>query len=88
MFIKEADVMETFFPKNPGAILQKAYEFESDVWIEVGGKKENAKVLLDILKLHITSGTHITIITDGSDEIQAANAIADLVANDYYNDFW
>ncbi|MGN0676293.1 MAG: HPr family phosphocarrier protein [Ruminococcus sp.] len=88
MFVKEADVMNTFFPKNPGAILQKAYEFESDVWIEVDGQKENAKILLDILKLHIRGGTHIKIITEGSDEVQAANAIADLVTNDYYNDMW
>lgn len=88
MFVKEADVMNTFFPKNPGAILKKAYEFESDVWIEVDGQKENAKILLDILKLHIRGGTHIKIITEGSDEVQAANAIADLVTNDYYNDMW
>ncbi|MDE5945815.1 MAG: HPr family phosphocarrier protein [Oscillospiraceae bacterium] len=88
MYIKEADVMDTWFPKNPGAILQKAYEFESDIWIEVNEQRENAKILLDILKLHIRSGTHITIITDGSDEVEAADAIADLVTNDYYNDIW
>lgn len=46
MFIKEADVMETNFPKNQGAILQKAYEFESDVWIEVDEKKKMLKSCL------------------------------------------
>lgn len=88
MFVKAAVVMDTFFPKNSGAILQKAYEFESNIWVEVNGQRENAKVLLDILKLPIYSGTHITIITDGPDEVKAAEAIADLVTNDFYNDFW
>lgn len=88
MYIKEADVMKTSFPKNPGAILQKAYEFDADVWIEVDGHKENAKVLLDIMKLSICSETHIKIIADGCDEIAAVNAIVDLVTNDYFNDFW
>lgn len=89
MLSKEADVMKTLFWKNPGAILLKAHEFESNVWIEVDGKRANAKILLDLLKLGIRSETHITIITDGPDETEAAEAIAYLVENDYDNsDIW
>ena len=81
--------MKTYFYKRPGAILLKACEFKADVWIEVDGEKENAKILFDILKLPIKSETHIKIITDGSDEVEAANAIADLVTNDYsIEDIW
>lgn len=89
MFFKEADVMKSIlYPQCPASLVKKAYEFESNIWIEANGERIDVKNLWDILRHNDFRGRHITIITDGTDEIEAANAIADFVANDYYDDIW
>ncbi|CAH2212684.1 phosphocarrier protein HPr [Tepidibacter aestuarii] len=65
---------------RPAALLvKKASEFESKVEIDFNGKKVNAKSIMGIMSLGASKGSEITVITDGSDEDKAVNAVAELI---------
>ena len=59
--------------------IQKANEFKASIWIEKEERRVNAKSLLGILSLGIVGGTSIKVIDDGSDEVQAVNALVEIV---------
>ncbi len=59
--------------------IQKSNEFKSGIWVEKSERRVNAKSLLGVLSLGITKGTHITIIADGPDELDAIDALAHLI---------
>lgn len=63
--------------------IQKANEFKSSIWIEKDDRKVNAKSLLGVLSLGIVKGTSVTLIADGSDEKEALNTLANLIASDF-----
>ncbi len=60
--------------------IQKSNEFKSSIWVEKDNRRINAKSLLGILSLGIVQGTTITLIADGSDEEEAVEALATLIA--------
>ncbi|WFD09211.1 HPr family phosphocarrier protein [Tepidibacter hydrothermalis] len=69
---------------RPAALLvKKASEFESKVEIDFNGKKVNAKSIMGIMSLGASKGSEITVITDGSDEDQAANEVAKLIESGF-----
>lgn len=59
--------------------IQKANEFKSSVWVEKDERRVNAKSLLGILSLGVTSGTTIKIIADGPDRQEAVDSLEQLV---------
>ena len=59
--------------------IQKANSYKSSVWVENEDRRVNAKSLLGVLSMGITSGTTITIIADGPDEVDAINGLEELV---------
>ncbi len=59
--------------------IQKANEFKSSIWIEKDERRVNAKSLLGILSLGVTTGTTIRIIADGPDNQEAVDSLANLV---------
>lgn len=63
--------------------IQKANEFKSSIWIEKEDRKVNAKSLLGVLSLGIVKGTSVNIVADGSDEKEALNTLATLIASDF-----
>jgi len=63
--------------------IQKANEFRSSIWIEKEDRKVNAKSLLGVLSLGIVKGTSVSIVADGSDEKEALNTLATLIASDF-----
>ena len=63
--------------------IQKANEFKSSIWVEKEERKVNAKSLLGILSLGITRGTAITVIADGLDEIDAVDALVELIDTNF-----
>jgi len=63
--------------------IQKANEFKSSIWIEKDDRKVNAKSLLGVLSLGIVKGTSVTLVADGSDEKDALNTLATLIASDF-----
>ncbi|MBC6975225.1 HPr family phosphocarrier protein [Bacillus sp. Xin] len=67
---------------RPAALfVQEANRFHADIFIEKDGKTVNAKSIMGIMSLAIGSGSNVTIITEGSDEEAALEALAAYVQN-------
>lgn len=58
-----------------------ANKFQSDVFVEVNGKRANAKSILGLLSLAIGKGSTVTIITNGPDDAKALDTLCDLIEN-------
>ena len=64
---------------RPAAVLvQVAKDFKSNIFLEKGQDRINAKSIMGILTLGATYGTELKIIAEGEDEKQAVQAIAHL----------
>ena len=70
--------------KQATYFMQKANEFRCNIWIEVDERQINAKSLLGVLSMGITSGTMVTLIADGSDEEVAVKTLAAMLEKDVY----
>lgn len=64
--------------------VQKANEFNCNIWLESGNRKINAKSLLGIMSLGIVTGATITLAADGNDEQNAIEALESLLQQDVY----
>ena len=64
--------------------VQKANEFNCNIWVESGSRKMNAKSLLGIMSLSIVSGMTVTLSAVGPDEEAAVNALESLLERDIY----
>ncbi len=62
--------------------VQKANEFESSIWLEIGSRKMNAKSLLGIMSLGIMAGATVTLSAVGTDAEAAVNALEELLQRD------
>ena len=61
---------------NPHALLvQKACYFNSEIHIESGTVKINAKSIMGIMAFNPSEGMSVSIVTEGSDEQEALLAI-------------
>lgn len=61
---------------RPIAVLvQIASKYESSVYIVSGNKKVNAKSIMGMMGIGLVSGESITVVTEGSDEVEAAEEI-------------
>ena len=70
--------------KQATYFVQKANEFESNVYIEFGQRKMNAKSLLGIMSMGVVTGAVVTLGADGSDEEDAVNSLEALLLCDVY----
>ena len=64
--------------------VQKANEFECNIWLETGNRKMNAKSLLGIMSMGIVTGITVTLAAEGTDAEAAVNALEELLARDVY----
>ena len=64
--------------------VQKANEFNSNIWLESGSRKMNAKSLLGIMSLGIVTGATVTLSASGPDAEAAVNALEALLQRDVY----
>ena len=62
-----------------------SHKFKSKIWIEREERRINAKSLLAVLSLDITSGTGIKLIADGDDDEQAVNELVQLIESNFDN---
>ena len=63
-------------------LVQVASQFNSEIYVEIGKKRVNAKSIMGMMSMGFTEGQEITIIADGKDAEAAVNEIADyLTAN-------
>ncbi|WP_139492666.1 HPr family phosphocarrier protein [Brevibacillus dissolubilis] len=75
--------LKTGLQARPAAFfVQEANRFVSDVYVEKDNKKVNAKSIMGIMSLAISSGTEITISAEGSDASQAVASLATLVGKE------
>ncbi|MDR0670894.1 MAG: HPr family phosphocarrier protein [Oscillospiraceae bacterium] len=63
--------------------IQKANEYKSSIWVEKEERRVNAKSLLGVLSLGIIRGTQISIMADGADEEDAADALVELISSNF-----
>ncbi len=64
--------------------VQKANEFDSNIWLESGSRKMNAKSLLGIMSLGIVTGATVMLSAIGPDAEAAVNALEVLLLRDVY----
>lgn len=61
---------------RPIAVLvQIASKYESSVYIMSGSKKVNAKSIMGVMSIGLVNGESVTVVTEGSDEVEAAEEI-------------
>ena len=70
--------------KQATYFVQKANEFESNIWLESDSRKMNAKSLLGIMSLGIITGSTVNLSADGSDAEEAVAALETLLQRDVY----
>jgi len=61
-------------------LTQLASHFASDVWMEKGSRRINAKSIMGVMMLAAGKGSTVIVETDGADEQAASAAILELIA--------
>jgi catabolite repression HPr-like protein len=81
MVEKQVEVLlKTGLQARPAALfVQEANRFSSDIYLEKDGKKANAKSIMGLMSLAVSSGSIITLIADGPDEEEAIEALTKYV---------
>ena len=70
--------------KQATYFVQKANEFSSEIWLESGSRKMNAKSLLGIMSLGVITGSTVVLTAMGPDAESAVNALEALLLRDVY----
>ena len=85
MYVKEVTVQTQvgLYARAATYFIQKANEFSSAIWIEQEDRRVNAKSLLGVLSLGVSGGDTIRILADGEDELQAVDALVNLVLSGF-----
>ena len=64
-------------------LTQLAGSFRSDVWMEKGPRRINAKSIMGVMMLAAGKGSQVTVETDGEDAQVALDAILKLIADKF-----
>jgi phosphocarrier protein len=62
-------------------LTQAAAQFSSEVWLSRNERRVNAKSIMGVMMLAAARGSIIVLETDGPDQSEALEALAQLVAN-------
>ena len=86
MFTKEVIVRCESGLHNKQAIyfVQKANEFDCEIWLESASRRMNAKSMLGIMSLEIVTGSKITLVAMGTDAEKAVLALEVLLQRDVF----
>jgi phosphocarrier protein HPr len=69
---------------RPSARLtQLASSFRSNVFMARNGRRVNAKSIMGVMMLAAAKGSTITLETEGEDEVEAIDALADLIESGF-----
>lgn len=72
--------LKTGLRARPAALfVQEANRFGADIFLEKDGKKVNAKSIMGLMSLAISSGVTVKLIADGADEQEAIDALTDFI---------
>ena len=64
-------------------LTQLAGSFASEVWIEKGTRRINAKSIMGVMTLAAGKGSKVVVETQGDDEQEALDAILKLIADKF-----
>lgn len=65
---------------RPGSnLVELAMTFQSDIKLIVNEKEINAKEVLEVIMGNINCGDHVTVVTNGTDEVEALGQIANYI---------
>ena len=86
MYMKETIVKceSGLHNKQATYFIQKANDFKSTIWIEMDSRRINAKSLLGVLSMGITTGAAVSLIAEGVDEIEAVDTLSEMLVRDIY----
>ena len=56
-------------------LVQVASQYESQIYVELGSKKVNAKSIMGMMTLGLAPGEEVTVTADGADEEEAIMSI-------------
>ena len=66
---------------RPAALfVQEANKYTSEIYVKKGDRAVNAKSIMGIMSLAVSSGTEITLSADGPDEEQAVEALSAMIS--------
>lgn len=69
------------FEARPIAMLvQVASQYTSNIYLESGAKKVNAKSIMGMMSLGLDVGENVTVSVDGSDEEEAIKSIEEYLS--------
>ena len=69
---------------RPSARLtQLASSFKSQVFMSRNGRRVNAKSIMGVMMLAAARGSTITLETEGEDEVEAIDTLADLITSGF-----
>jgi catabolite repression HPr-like protein len=72
--------LKTGLQARPAALfVQEANRFSSEVFLEKDGKKVNAKSIMGLMSLAVSSGSSVNLIVNGTDEEAALEALENYV---------
>ena len=86
MFSKEVIVRceSGLHNKQATYFVQMANEFDSNIYVELGQRRMNAKSLLGIMSMGIVTGAVVTLGATGPDEEAAVNSLEEFLLRDVY----
>lgn len=75
---KQVEVkLKTGLQARPAALfVQEANRFSSDIFLEKDGKKVNAKSIMGLMSLAVSSGSVVKLRAEGNDENEAIEVLA------------
>ena len=81
MVVKQVEVkLKTGLQARPAALfVQEANRFSAEIFLEKDGKKVNAKSIMGLMSLAVSSGSTVSIIANGDDEQDAVAALSDYI---------
>jgi len=62
-------------------LTQIASQFNSQIWIERGSRRVNAKSIMGVMMLAASKGSKITLEATGTDETAAITTLVELIGN-------
>ena len=75
--------LKTGLQARPAALfVQEANRFASDIFLQKDGKKVNAKSIMGLMSLAISSNSKVTITADGKDEQEAILALSEFISRE------
>lgn len=75
--------LKTGLQARPAALfVQEANRFSSEIFLEKDGKKVNAKSIMGLMSLAISSGSEVKLSASGSDEAEALEALTTYISEE------